>query len=209
MAALDRETIRNLVREVLGEMSSGDRPPSRTPEAPRGPRALIVFQAGVRLLEEALQQLPLLEARAAWSGVYTVPAVRSRVCGADVREQGGAPCILDTVKPEGLEKVLARADVLVLPTFCFQVANRVARLLADDADARLVFSALVQGKRVLAARDGFMVYETLANSALKAEIDSVLEKLEGFGVVFCPTRELAETFGRITGDLVPQPGTIR
>ena len=209
MAALDRETIRNLVREVLGEMSGGERPPSRTPDAPRGPRALIVFQAGVRLLEEALQQLPLLEARAAWSGVYTVPAVRSRVCGADVRGQGGSPCILDTVKPEGLEKVLARADMLVLPTLCFQVASRVAHLLADDPDSRLVFSALVQGKRVLAANDGFMVYETLANPVLKAEIAGVLKKLEGFGVVFCPTRELAETFGRITGDSVPEPGTIR
>ncbi|MBI5582682.1 MAG: hypothetical protein HY892_02560 [Deltaproteobacteria bacterium] len=208
MAGLDRGTIRNLVREVLEEMSGGARPPSRPP-APRGPRALIVFQAGIRRLEEALQQLPLLEARAAWSGVYTVPAVRSRVCGADVRGQGGAPCILDTVKPEGLEKVLARADVLVLPTLCFQVANRVAHLLTDDPDAHLVFSALAQGKRVLAARDGFMVYETLANTALKAEIDSVLKKLEGFGVVFCPTRELAETFGRITGDLVPQPRTAR
>jgi hypothetical protein len=206
MTVVDRETIRNLVREVLGELSGGERPSFRTAA---GPRALIVFQAGVRLLEEALQQLPLLEARAAWSGVYTVPAVRSRVCGADVRGQGGSPCILDTVKPEGLEKVLARSDVLVLPTLCFQVATRVSLLLADDPDSRLVFSALVQGKRVLAANDGFMVYETLANPALKAEIAGVLKKLEGFGVVFCPTRELAETFGRITGNLVPPPGTAR
>jgi hypothetical protein len=168
-----------------------------------------VFQAGVRLLEQALQQLPLLEARAAWTGVYTAPAVRSRVCGADVRGQGGSPCILDTVKPEGLEKVLARSDVLVLPTFCFQVAAKVSLLLADDPDSSLVFSALIQGKRVLAARDGFMLYETLTNPALRAEIAGVLKKLEGFGVVFCPTRELAETFGRITGDLVPHPGTAR
>jgi hypothetical protein len=208
MAALNRETIRNLVREVLEEMSGGERTAIRA-STPRGVRALIVFQAGIRLLEEALEQLPLLESRAAWTGVYTVPAVRDRVCGADVRQQGGAPCILDTVKPDSLEKVLARSDVLVLPTFCFQVARRVSLLLADDPDSRLVFSALIQGKRVLAARDGFMLYETLTNPALRAEIEGVLQKLEGFGVVFCPTRELAETFGRITGDLVPPPGTVR
>jgi hypothetical protein len=206
MAPINQEEIRKLVLEVLAE--STDRTANLTP-APKGPRALIVFQAGVRRLAEALKQLTLLEARAGWSGVYTVPAVRSRVCGADVREQGGSPCILDTVKPEGLEKVLARADVLVLPTFCFQVANRVAHLLADDPDSRLVFSALLQGKRVLAANDGFMVFETLANPALKTEIAGVLRKLEGFGVIFCPTHELAETFGRITGDLVPPPGTVR
>jgi hypothetical protein len=209
MTVVDRETIRNLVREVLGDLSGGERSSSRTAAGPRGPRALIVFQAGVRLLEEALKQLPLLETRAAWSGVYTVPAVRSRVCGADVRGQGGSPCILDTVKPEGLEKVLARSDVLVLPTLCFQVARRVSLLLTDDPDSRLVFSALVQGKRVLAARDGFMFYETLANPALQAEIDAIVNKLEGLGVVFCPTRELAETFGRITGNLVPPEGTAR
>lgn len=197
MAIVDRETIRSLVREVLGNLPGGERPAPRTAAGRPGPRALIVFQAGVRLLKEALQQLTLLEAQTAWSGVYTVPAVRSRVCGADVRGQGGSPCILDTVKPEGLEKVLARADVLVLPTLCFQVATRVSLLLADDPDSRLVFSALAQGKRVLAARDGFMLYETLANPALQAGIDSVLNKLEGFGVVFCPTRELAETFGRL------------
>jgi hypothetical protein len=208
MAVVDRETIRNLIREVLGEGSGGARPSSR-PATPRGPRALIVFQAGIRLLDEALKQLPLLESRAAWTGVYTVSAVRSQVCGTDVREQGGSPCILDTVKPEGLEKVLSRSDVLVLPTLCFQVARRVSLLLADDPDSRIVFSALLQGKRVLAARDGFMVYEILANPALKAEIEGVLHKLEGFGVVFCPTRELAETFGRITGDLVPLQGTAR
>ena len=125
--------------------------PGTVPFAPRSP-GLIVFQAGVRRLEEALKQLPALEAPAGWSGVYTVPAVRSRVCGADVREfSSGTPCILDTVKPEGLEKVLARADVLVLPTLCLMVASKVAHLMCDDPESRLVFSALLQGKQVLAA----------------------------------------------------------
>jgi glycosyltransferase involved in cell wall biosynthesis len=151
-----------------------------------------------------LKQLPLLEAQAGWSGVYTVPAVRSRVCGADVREQGGAPCILDTVKPEGLEKVLARADVLVLPTLCLLVASKVAHLMCDEPDSRLVFSALLQGKPVLAARDGFMVCEVLANEALKTEMERLINKLEGFGVVFCPTQQLAEAFGRLTSDFIPE-----
>jgi hypothetical protein len=206
MAAINREEIRKLVREVLSESTGRDRTFPR-PAAPGGPRALIVFQAGVRRLEEALQQVALLEARAGWSGVYTVPAVRSRVCGADVRQQGGAPCILDTVKPEGLEKVLARSDVLVLPTLCLMVASKVAHLMADDPDSRIVFSALLQGKRVLAARDGFMVCEVLANEGLKAEIERLLSRLEGFGMVFCSTQELAEAFSRITQDLVPVTGT--
>jgi len=208
MDAINREEIRKLVREVLAESNGRDRTHSRAP-ASRGPRALIVFQAGVRRLEEALKQLPLLEAQAGWSGVYTVPAVRSQVCGADVREQGGAPCILDTVKPEGLEKVLARADVLVLPTLCLLVASKVAHLMCDEPDSRLVFSALLQGKPVLAARDGFMVCEVLANEALKTEMERLLSKLEGLGVVFCPTQQLAEAFGRMTRDFIPENGITR
>ena len=99
---------------------------------------------------------------------------------------------------------MARADVLVLPTLCLMVASKVAHLMADDPDSRLVFSALVQGKRVLAARDGFMVCEALANEALKTEMERLLKKLEGLGVVFCQTQELSETFRRITKDLIQE-----
>lgn len=205
MVMITKEEIRKLVLEVLAELNTGGK--ARTPShSPLGPRALIVFQSGVRRLEEALKQLPALEAAAGWSGVYTTPSARSWVCGADVRQQSGTPCILDTVKPEGLEKILARADWLVLPTLCLTVASKVAHLTCDDPESRLVFSALLQGKKVLACRDGFMVCDVLANEAIKEEIDHHLNTLERFGMTFCPTHQLAETFVRMTvGNSSPGP----
>ncbi|MEW5725505.1 MAG: hypothetical protein AB1896_20525, partial [Thermodesulfobacteriota bacterium] len=105
---------------------------------------------------------------------------------------------LDTVAAEGLEKVLELADVLVLPTFCLRVAAKTARLDFDDPDAGLVLSALVQGKKVLAARDGFLLLGRLKNEGLRAEFDRILRQLEGFGLTLCPTDRLAEEFSRLT-----------
>jgi hypothetical protein len=114
-----------------------------------------------------------------------------------VREKAGARCILDTVKADGLEKVLMRADVLVLPTFCLKVAAKVANLTCDDSESGIVFSALLQGKKVLASNDGFLVCDILVNEKLKEEIEKILAKLQTYGVTFCSTEQLAETFSKL------------
>jgi hypothetical protein len=158
---------------------------------------LFLFNAGVRKLGEALEQVRLIEESGVKSGVYTGPSARGWVCGGDVRDAAGTRCILDTVAPDGVDTVLQRADVLVLPTLCLTVAAKVAGLTCDDQESRLVLSALLQGKKVLAARDGFLVCDLLANDRIREEIDRVLEKLEEFGVVFSPTPQLNESFRRL------------
>jgi hypothetical protein len=60
-----------------------------------------------------------------------------------------------------------------------------------------VFTALLQGKKVLAASDGFMLCDILVNEPLRQEIDRILKKLEGFGVIFCQTDQLHATFQNI------------
>jgi len=126
--------------------------------------------------------------------VYTVESARTWVCGADVKEGAGVKCILDTVKPQGIEKALQKADILVLPTFCLRTAAKVANLICDDQESNLVFTALLQGKKVLAANDGFMLCEILVNETLRQEIAQILNKLEGFGMIFCQTDQLHATF---------------
>jgi len=197
-----RKEIGKIVREVLKEQglvsepfpkqlsSGGD--PSET-----GPAVLNVFHAGVRRLEEALEQVKLIEETARRSSVYTVESARSWVCGADVKEGAGIKCILDTVKPQGLEKALQKSDILVLPTLCLKTAAKVASLICDDQESGIVFTALLTGKRVLAANDGFLVCNIVVNEQLRVEIDNVLNKLERFGMVFCPTDQLHATFCKI------------
>lgn len=197
-----KDEITRIVRQVLKDtglnQDSSSSPSSRTAGSPgRGPAVLNIFHAGVRKLQKALEQIQKIEADARRSSVYTVESARSWVCGADVKEGAGVKCILDTVKPEGLEKALQKADILVLPTFCLKTAAKVAGLICDDQESGIVFNALLQGKQILAANDGFQVYDVLANAALRGEIDLILNKLEGFGMVFCPTENLHSTFQKI------------
>ena len=149
-------------------------------------------------MSAAFDQLQRIEESAFKSSVYTAPAVRSRVCEADVKKGTGIKCNLDKVTPQGLEKALANADVLVLPTFCFKTAAKVATLACDDLESGIVFKALLMDKKVLAAQDGFMFYEFQANGKLKNEIDQVLRKVARMGVVFCTTDRLHSTFLEMT-----------
>jgi ethanolamine utilization protein len=197
-----KETINKMVREVLKEKGLLNHPTekpglNRVQRDRSTPAVLNVFHPGVRKLEQALEQIRLIEEIAARSSTFTVKSARSWVCGEDVREKIGSKCILDTVKPEGLEKALQKADILVLPTFCFKTAAKVARLIGDDQETTIVLSALIQNKPVLAANDGFTLLNTLSNKGIRDEIKRILGKLESFGMTFCKTQELATTFQKM------------
>ena len=199
---MQKEVISNIVREVLKEKGLLENPSNgpvknrvRRPRAV--PAVLSVFHAGVRKLEQALEQVRAIEKIAGRSSVFTVNSARSWVCGADVKEKAGIRCILDTVKPAGLEKALLKSDILVLPTFCFKTAAKAAQLISDDQESAIVISALVQGKKILAANDGFTVCDLLLNEGIKDEMDRILTKLEGFGMIFCETGQLCATFQKI------------
>ena len=201
-AGKQKEVISKVVREVLREkgllkLPAENSAPKRIQRERATPAVLNVFHPGVRKLELALEQIRLIEAIAARSSIFTVNSARSWVCGEDVREKTGSKCILDTVKPEGLGKAMQKADILVLPTFCFKTAAKVACLIGDDQESSIVLSALIQNKPVLAANDGFTLLNTLANKGIEEEIKRTLGKLESFGMTFCKTQQLATTFQKM------------
>jgi hypothetical protein len=199
---MDRKQISNVVREVLKQRGLLDSPAlkstsKRIKRPCPTPAVLNVFHPGVRYLDSALEQVRLIEDLAGKSSVYTVQSARAWVCGQDVKEKSGCKCILDTVKPEGLEKALHKADILVLPTFCFKTAAKVAQLINDSQETAIVISALMQSKPVLAANDGFTLWDTLCNEEIREEIKRILGKLENFGMVFCQTDQLATAFQKL------------
>jgi len=203
---MQKEEISNIVREVLKEkgLLNGPTLKSTSKRIKRPcptPAVLNVFHPGVRYLESALKQVRLIENMAGKSSVFTVPSARVWVCGQDVKEKSGCKCILDTVKPEGLEKALYKADILVLPTFCFKTAAKVAQLINDSQETAIAISALMQSKPVLAANDGFTLLNTLSNEGIREEIKRILGKLENFGMVFCQTDQLAATFKNMTAGM--------
>jgi hypothetical protein len=199
---MQKEDISIIVREVLNEKGLLDSPAAKSTSkrlkrpCPT-PVVLNVFHPGVRYLELALEQVRLIENMAGKSSVFTVHSARAWVCGQDVKDKSGCKCILDTVKPEGLEKALHKADILVLPTFCFKTAAKTAQLINDSQETAIVISALMQSKPVLAANDGFTLLNTLSNEGIREEIKRILGKLESFGMVFSQTDQLAATFNNI------------
>jgi hypothetical protein len=72
-----------------------------------------------------------------------------------------------------------------------------------------VFLALLQGKKVLATNDGFMLRDILVNDQLRREIDQILDKLQGFGMVFCPTDQLYATFEQMATFAGPAPSETK
>ena len=200
MADLSPEIIKQIVREVVRELRHDPEVPVKSKKKKSSgveTRALILFQAGTFKLAEALKQVGMIESQVEKSGVFTFESARAWICGEELREKTGSRCILDTVKQDGLMKVLEKADILVLPTLCMKVAAKVASLTCDDPESGIVFSALARGKKVLAARDGFMFLEFLGNDRLREEIENILAKLERFGIVFCKTEELSTAFKKM------------
>ena len=78
--------------------------------------------------------------------------------------------------------------------FAFRPPTKIACLLCDDLESGIVLSALMKGKTVLAAEDGFSKPDIAINSFLKDETDKIFNKLKNFGVVFCPTDQLNLVF---------------
>ena len=195
MEHLDEKKIRLLVIQTLRQMGLMPAAANHQPnsQATR-PRALIVFNGGLRLTDEALEQVQRIKKLCSKTAFLTVPAARGVLCKDDIKGRVGGRCILDTVSRDGVEKVLSVSDVLVLPTFCFNVAVRVANLFVEDFEAQLVFTALMQGKKVMATRDSFSFLELVKNEKIQNEIDLVLKKLEGMGVRLCETRDLENAF---------------
>ncbi len=200
MTEITPEKVKKAVRETLNELGlrTTTCPRDHRPARPEnGPRVLMVFHAGVRKLDAALEQSRIIEEAAAKCGVFTGESARAFVCGDDVRDRAGARCILDTVRPDGIEKVLERSDILVLPTLCLRVAAKVAALSCETQESNIVLTALLQGKKVLAASDGFLICDILTNEGIKAEIERILGKLESYGMTFCATEQLSQTFQRL------------
>lgn len=201
---MNKTEIDRIVREVLKESGllpdSGKSVQACPKKDPTGPSVLFVFHSGVRYLKKSLAQVRQIDETACRSSVFTAEPARALVCGTDVKAEAGIRCCLDKVKPEGVERALKKADILVLPTFCLKTASKIASLGSDTTESVIVLSALAQGKSVLATCDSFTLLDTLVNDGIRTEMDRVLAQLESFGMAFCDTNDLSTAFDSIIND---------
>lgn len=195
MDRVSQHKIKSLVIEAVTDMSL--KGTLKVKADHQGPKALVVFHNGVCRLNKTLEQIRLIGETTKNLGVYRGDSARNLICMDEIKKKSRVRCCLDKVNSAGLEQVLEVSDIVILPTFSFPTATKVARLLCDDLESGIVLSALMKGKTVLAAEDGFSKPDIAINSYLKDEIDKILHKLKKFGVIFCPTEQLNLIFQKL------------
>lgn len=198
MTDTDKKRISKIVEDVIRDQGgTGHKdpktPPLRNGASRKGPAVLYVFHAGLRKLDEAIEQVKRIDRTALRSSVYTSESVREVVWSSNLNNGNTVRSNLDKAKPAGIEKTLEKSDIVILPTFCVGTAAKIARLICADMASSIVLKALLQNKKIIATTDGFLLCDLLVNEALRYEIDRILKKLEGFGMVFCTTDQLYET----------------
>jgi len=189
-----RDAIRELIVETLKELGPASARRVGCREARDGPKVFILYDAGLFRVGEALDQVAKIAARAGKAAYFRGARARSLMGDTDVKSLTGVCCSLDDTSSEGVMKVLLRADVLVAPTLSLRVAARVARMTSDCQGSELLMSALLAGQKVVAADDGFKAAGAPMARGLKEEIAKTLAVLADYGVTFCPTAALADTF---------------
>ncbi len=217
MEAVDINTIRQMVRQVVSRLPSdpaidlslnkksgkkSDKKAdhrqeqkkgsiSRIIRNPDGPKILTVFHAGIFRLDEALEQVRQMN-QSAWKfSVFRGGSSHSFISTKKLQNITQVKCFLDKARPADLIKVLDHCDILVLPTFGFPAAAKVAKLLCDDCESRIIHAALAKGKKVLAVKDGYKDPDVKVAPLLIEETQRIFNKLEGFGVTFCETGQLS------------------
>jgi len=190
--------IRAALREVLGEMRL-DAP--QTPAAPRnpegsrssdGPRVLFVVHGNSPSQNKALEQIQAIQQMAGKTSVFLSDAARLCMDEREVKEQTGTRCLLGDVPPEALDRVLDRADWLVVPTLPLNVAARAAQLGIPDYCP--IQEGLLRGKKVLVAQDAFRHPGVMPRPGLEEGIQQIMNTLKSFGVTLAPVARLAEVF---------------
>ncbi len=162
-----------------------------------GPKVMVMFHSAVYRLDETLEQVRCIGNISKRLSVYRSESARSLICIDEVRKKSKARCVIDKAGSSDLEKILDLSDILILPTFCCSTAAKVANLCCDDIESGLVFSALMKGKKILVARDGFSKPDISINAYLQGEIDKIFDKLERFGMIFCSTDNLSSVFQKL------------
>lgn len=189
-ATIDK--IKVLVHQALADQDLKGK--SKQKSSNSGSKVLVIFHSAVYRLDETLNQIKRIEKMSKRLSVYRGESALSSININEVREKSGARCVVDKAGSSDLEKILDLSDIIILPTFCCATAAKVANLCCDDFDSRLVFSALMKGKKILAARDGFSKPDISINSFLKEEIDKIFDKLKRFGMICCSTDKLSSIF---------------
>lgn len=182
---MDEEKIRRIVMEVLRTM---DKEPQ-----PKG-RILALCCAGILGAHAAAEQLRVIENEG-----YEITTVFTKnaeelfcVNSKSMPQMPGR-----VIPGEGVVslQLLAEIDVVVIPVLTFNTMAKIAAGISDNPVTDLVRTALMQGKAIVAAKEGCDPDNRLFAAigwAYRQCIRQNLELVKGYGLCLIPARELAQ-----------------
>ncbi len=182
---MDEEKIRRIVMEVLRTMYKEPQPKGRI---------LALCCAGILGAHGAAEQLRIIENEG-----YEITTVFTKnaeeLFGADSKSMPQMPGrVIPGDRVVSLQ-LLAEIDVVAIPVLTFNTMTKVAAGISDNPVTDLIRTALMQGKAILAAKEGCDPDNRLfaaAGLAYRQRIRQNLDLVKGYGLCLIPARELAQ-----------------
>lgn len=190
MTGMDEATIRRIVDLCVREIRKlPPREPGGACESERPcdarPKLLAVFTGGMKGAEAALTELEGLRKNYRITGAASASAIR--MFGKD-RLAAAADEWIDGTENPAEACGVDGFDAVVFPTLSQNTAAKAAWGIRDGFACELMASALLAGRRVVAARDS--VCPGRAGGAYAGMLRTILERLVAFGVGLCDANDL-------------------
>jgi hypothetical protein len=199
MAEYDATQIAKIVREEI-ERYLGQHPVSESRPIKAIRNILVVFTGSDIGLPIALEQLTKLRQKS-YSFTFLLSRAAQKIIGTEKLSPVTANSqVLTDIPPEQVLSLVQNQDVILIPTLSRTTAIKLASSITDTLVTDLLFTALVNKKPIIAARNG--ADPILANCprcgtpdmapAIIQNIHTELDKLSQYGIRLIPVDDLAD-----------------
>lgn len=164
--------------------------------------AVVVFTGSTIGFDTSLKALEMLKAEGYGFSVYFTESAKHLLDTEKVKTVLAPRQILGG---EGFlpEQTAMQLETLIVPSMTINTAAKLAACFADTEATRLISTALMRGKRVIAAVDGCCPDNQqrekkgyVMAAQLKQQLRLNLDKLKGYGVTLTTAEKLYETITR-------------
>lgn len=182
---MDETMVRRIVMEALRAMY-GETQPKR--------KILALCCGGILGAQAAAEQLRIIENEG-----YEITAVFTKnaeeLFGVNSKSMPQMPGRVIPGESVVSLQLLAEIDVVAIPVLTFNTMAKIAAGISDNPVTDLVRTALMQGKAIVAAKEGCDPENRLfaaTGPAYRQRIQQNLELVKGYGLCLVPAQELAQ-----------------
>ncbi len=150
--------------------------------------AVVLFTGSTLGFEKSIKELELLKQEGYGFSVYLTESAK-RVLDVELIKNALAP--RQILGGEGFlpEQLATQLETLIIPTMTINTAAKLAACISDTEATRLISTALMRGKRVIAVVDGCcpdnrerMEKGFIISDSLRQQLKRNMDKIQGYGI---------------------------